>query len=41
MVLFVILFKVVLTAESVNEILKCDFSNENCSVRFSLSETFG
>ena len=25
-----ILFKVVLTDESVNELLKCDHSNENC-----------
>ena len=28
-VLFIMLYKVVLTFESVNEILKCDHSNEN------------
>ena len=32
-VLFIMLYKVVLTFESVNEILKCDHSNEcNCAV---------
>ena len=30
-VLFIILYKVVLTFESVNEILKCDHSNESSS----------
>ena len=29
-VLFIMLYKVVLTLESVNEISKCDHSNENC-----------
>ena len=29
-VLFVMLYKVVLTSESVDEILKCDHSNESC-----------
>ena len=29
MVLFIMLYKVVLTFESVDEILKCDHSNEN------------
>ena len=29
-VLFVTLYKVVLTFESVDEILKCDHSNESC-----------
>ena len=29
MVLFIILYKVVLAFESVNEILKCDHSNES------------
>ena len=29
-VLFIMLYKVVLTFESVDEIVKCDFSNENC-----------
>ena len=29
-VLFIILYKVVLTFESVDEILKCDHSNESC-----------
>jgi len=29
-VLFVMLYKVVLTFESVDEILKCDYSNESC-----------
>ena len=28
-VLFIMLYKVVLTFESVNEILKCDYSNES------------
>ena len=28
-VLFIMLYKVVLTLESVNEILKCDLSNES------------
>ena len=28
-VLFIMLYKVVLTCESVNEILKCDHSNES------------
>ena len=28
--LFVILYKVVLTSVFVDEILKCDFSNESC-----------
>ena len=28
-VLFIMLYKVVLTFQSVNEILKCDHSNEN------------
>ena len=28
-VLFILLYKVVLTFESVNEILKCDYSNES------------
>ena len=28
--LFVMLYKVVLTFESVDEILKCDHSNESC-----------
>ena len=33
-VLFVMLYKVVLTFESVDEILKCDHSNESyCAVR--------
>ena len=30
MVPFIILYKVVLTFESVDEILKCDHSNESC-----------
>ena len=30
MVLVIMLFKVVLTFESVDEILKCDHSNESC-----------
>ena len=30
MVLFIMLYKVVLTLESENEILKCDHSNESC-----------
>ena len=29
-VLFIMLYKVVLTFESVDEILKCDHSNESC-----------
>ena len=29
-ILFVMLYMVVLTFESVDEILKCDYSNENC-----------
>ena len=34
MVLFVMLYKVVLTFESVDEILKCDHSNESyCAIR--------
>ena len=33
-VLFIMLYKVVLTCESVDEILKCDHSNESyCAVR--------
>ena len=33
-VLFIMLYKVVLTFESVDEILKCDYSNESyCAVR--------
>ena len=28
-VLFIVLYKVVLTSESVDEILKCDYSNES------------
>ena len=35
MVLLVILYKVVLSFESVDEILKCHYSNESyCAVRF-------
>ena len=30
MVLFIMLYKVVLTFESVDEILKCEHSNESC-----------
>ena len=34
LVLFIILYKVVLTFESVDEILKCDHSNESyCAIR--------
>ena len=29
-VLFIMLYKVVLTSESLDEILKCDHSNERC-----------
>jgi len=29
-VTFIVLYKVVLTFEAVNEILKCDHSNESC-----------
>ena len=29
-VLFIMMYKVVLTFESVDEILKCDLSNKNC-----------
>jgi len=29
-VLFIMLYKVILTFESVDEILKCDHSNESC-----------
>jgi len=29
-VLFIMLYKVVLTVEAVDEILKCDHSNESC-----------
>ena len=34
-VLFIMLYRVVLTFESVNEILKCDHSNESHCVVFS------
>ena len=34
--LFILLYKVVLPFESVDEILKCDHSNESCSVVPSL-----
>ena len=34
-VLFIMLYKVVLTFESVNEILKCDHSNESHQAVFS------
>ena len=33
-VLFITLYKVVLTFESVDEILKCDHSNESCCEHF-------
>jgi len=40
-VLFFMLYKVVLTFESVDEILKCDHSNESkCSVCESNQDTF-
>ena len=35
LVLFIMLYKVVLTFESVNEILKCDHSNESYSAVLS------
>ena len=36
MVLFIMLYKVVLTFESVDEILKCDYSNESYGAVFPL-----
>ena len=46
--LFIMLYKVVLTVESVDEILKCDHSNvsrsavlSNCAVCFSVTSEFG
>ena len=36
-VLFIMLYKVILTFESVDEILKCDHSNESCYGVFSFS----
>ena len=39
-VLFVMLYKVVLTFESVDEILKCDHSNKSYSTVLSSSEVY-
>ena len=39
-VLFIILYKVVLTFESVHEILKCDHSNESCCAVFSCGTVY-
>ena len=36
-VLFIMLYKVVLTFESVDEILKCDYSNESSNMVASLN----
>ena len=40
MILFVMLYKVVLTFESVDEILKCDHSNESCIGVLSCSTVY-
>ena len=39
-VLFIMLYKVVLTFDSVNEILKCDHSNESFSVVLSCGAVY-
>ena len=39
-VLFIMLYKVVLTFESVAEILKCDHSNESCSAILSCGAVY-
>ena len=39
-VLFIILYKVVLTFESVHEILKCDHSNESCCAVLSCGTVY-
>ena len=39
-VLFIIVYKVVLTFESVCEILKCDYSNESYSVVISCGAVY-
>ena len=39
-VLFIMLYKVVLTFESVDEILKCDHSNESCWVVLSCGTVY-
>ena len=36
MVLFILLYKMVQTIESVDEILKCDHSNESCQPRLDV-----
>ena len=40
MVLFIILYNLVLTIESVDEILKCDHSNESCCAVLSCSAVY-
>ena len=39
-VLFTVLYKVVLTFESVDEILKCDHSNESCCAVLSYGTVY-
>ena len=39
-VLFIMLYKVVLTFESVDEILKCDHSNESCRAQRSCGAVY-
>ena len=39
-ILFIMLYKVVLTFESADEILKCDHSNESCSAILSCGTVY-
>ena len=39
-VLFIVLYKVVLTFESVDEILQCDHSNNSCRAVFSCGAVY-
>ena len=39
-VLFIMLYKVVLTFEAVDEILKCDHSNESCLASLSCGAVY-